>query len=130
MVMKSKWIQSLAAFLIGVAMFACSARADEMKELQDRFASRFQAVQAAKSAGTIGETYVGYLEAVRGAVPGEIQVLLDQENADRLRLYTLIAGNEKVAPELVAARNAERNFRSARSGDWLKGRDNKWVQKP
>ncbi len=128
--MKSKWFQSLMAFLIGIAFCAAAARADEMQELRGRFEARFQALQADKTAGHIGETYLGYVEAVRGGLAPEVQVLVDQENADRSRLYALIAASEKVTAEQVAARNAERNFRSAKSGEWLKGRDNKWVQKP
>lgn len=116
-------------FVAAIALSAMVARAgDSMDELQARFKGRFEQVQKLKTAGTLGETYLGYLDA-----PAEIDEaaarLKDEENADRKKLYALIAEEEETTAEKVAERNAVRNFQKAQRGEFLKGPDEVWKKK-
>ncbi len=106
------------------------ARADRQDELQERFKSRFAQILEAKSAGKIGETTAGVIDAVDGkGLEPQLKSLLDDENADRRELYKLIAEKEKTTEDKVAERNAARNFQKARSGEYLKDRDGTWKKK-
>src|SRR4051812_16234285 len=71
-----------------------TARADERSDLQARFATRLPQIRAAKDAGLIGETAAGKVEAVKGGLDAKVQSTVDEENADRSRLYELIAKKE------------------------------------
>jgi uncharacterized protein YdbL (DUF1318 family) len=70
------------------------------------------------------------VEAVDGkSLDDHASKLVDEENADRKELYDLIAKKEGTTAQLVAERNAKRNFEKAKHGDWLKGADGKWTKK-
>jgi uncharacterized protein len=116
-------------FLLGA--MASGARAASAQELQKRFQERYPKVLAEKNAGKIGETAEGLLDAVKQDYMREeaVSSLVAAENADRTELYKLLAAKEKVTPELVAERNAVRNFQRAQPGDYLKGRDGVWTRK-
>jgi uncharacterized protein YdbL (DUF1318 family) len=92
---------------------------DEMADLRARFESRDPQILALKKTGTIGETYLGFLDAP-GALPGEAQSLMADENTDRKKLYELIAKKEGATVEAVAERAARRNFNKAAKGEMLK----------
>ncbi|QNN23644.1 YdbL family protein [Planctomycetales bacterium ZRK34] len=117
----------LAAMFVGFGV--ASVRADDLNDLKQRFQQRYPALVKAKAAGTIGETAKGYVEAVKGSVPGDLAKLMADENADRRKLYEILANKEGTTPEHIAERNAIRNFERARSGEYLKGRDGQWHQK-
>jgi uncharacterized protein YdbL (DUF1318 family) len=102
--------------------------ADDMKSLQARFKDRLPAIHKLKVAGTVGETFKGYLDTP-GKADADAQKVMEDENADRRKLYQLIADQEGVTPEKVAERNAIRNFKNAKSGEYLKGEDGKWKKK-
>lgn len=119
-----------AAVALTGLLFTATARADELADLKARFQSRDPAIQKLKSAGTAGETYLGYIDVPGSAsADAAAQALLADENADRKRLYTLIAAKEDVKIEVVADRNAKRNFGRAASGEWLKFPDGVWRKK-
>jgi uncharacterized protein YdbL (DUF1318 family) len=115
-----------AVVVLGVCAVAV---ADEMAELRGRFQARDAAVSKLKAEGVLGETSVGLLEAPKEAEAGARKVMAE-ENADRRRLYQLIAERESATPEAVADRAARRNFARAKSGEWLKYPDGQWRQKP
>lgn len=117
----------LAAMFVGFG--AASVHADDLNDLKQRFQQRYPHLVKAKAAGTIGETSKGYVEAVKGSVPGDVAKLMADENADRRKLYEILAKKEGTTPEHIAERNAIRNFERARSGEYLKGRDGQWHQK-
>ena len=117
--------------LAGLAPFATpAARADRQEELRERFKSRLPQLREAKSAGNIGETAGGFVEAVEGkSLDEKIRKVVDEENADRRELYKLIAQKEQTTEQKVAERNAFRNFEKAESGEMLKDKDGKWRKK-
>jgi uncharacterized protein YdbL (DUF1318 family) len=94
--------------------------ARDAQELRARFEQRFQQLKQIKRAGKIGETSSGLVEAVKGDLQDKEKSLVDDENADRTELYALIAKQEGVSPQVVAERNAKRNFERAGDDEYLK----------
>jgi len=120
-------------FTVGALMLlgAAAAQAVDFAKLKERFKQRYPKLLKAKDAGKIGETFQGYVEAVKPEYlqDADLKKLLDDENADRKTLYKAIADKEGVPPEKVAERNAVRNFKRAKPGHYLKNKDGKWVKK-
>ena len=115
---------------------------DEMRELKQRFEGRYRKVVKAKAEGTIGETFDGYLAPLAEAFledDADLDDLVEEENRDRKKLYELLArdvkdeideqARETVTPEIVAERNAKRNFRNAKDNEFLRMEDGVWIQK-
>jgi uncharacterized protein YdbL (DUF1318 family) len=114
------------------AMFTAaqqSPAADARSELQARFKERLPELDKLRRAGTIGETWDGWVEKVKADLTEAQQKLVDAENADRRELYRMLAEAEKTTPEVVAQRNAQRNYRNGLKGDWFKMKDGQWRQK-
>lgn len=121
---------SLAAAALLFALVPSAARADREDELKERFKSRVDALRDARAAGTVGETFGGFTEAVEGkSLDDKLKKVVEEENADRKELYKLIADKEKTSEEKVAERNGQRNFQRAKSGEYLKDKDGKWKKK-
>ena len=119
----------LAALLLPLLSIS-SAGADELSDLKVRFKARFAKLEALKQSGAIGDTWQGKLEAVKeGTLKADDAKLVNEENVDRAKLYVLIAKSQKTTPAAVAARNAKREFTTAKSGEWLKFKEG-WKQKP
>ena len=120
-------------FTVGALMLlgAAAAQAVDFAKLKERFKQRYPKLLKAKNAGKIGETFQGYVEAVKPEYlqDADLKKLLDDENADRKTLYKAIADKEGVPPEKVAERNAVRNFKRAKPGHYLKNKDGEWVKK-
>ena len=108
-----------------------AAQAASMAELKKRFKERYPKLLKAKTEGKAGETFKGYVEAVKEEYLKDeaLKKLLDDENADRKTLYGAIAKKENTTPEKVAERNAVRKFKRAKKGEYLKNKDGKWEQK-
>lgn len=122
--------------LMCVVMFAAvslaltgAARADELSDLKDRFRQRYGALLQLKNSGLAGETWDGWVEPVRGALDAEQRKLVGDENADRARLYALIAQQQNTTASVVAERNGVRVFKDAAPNHWLKLKTGRWVQK-
>lgn len=123
---------TLAAALVGFATVGPvePARGQSLGELRERFKERYPQLQRAKRERVIGETWEGTVAVVRGAeVERETRELLREENRDRQVLYRIIAEREETTPELVARRNAQRNFERAARGEYLRDREGRWYQK-
>jgi uncharacterized protein YdbL (DUF1318 family) len=113
----------IALFLLPATLFA----ADSKAELQKRFKARYPEIQRLKTDGVIGETDEGYIDFVNKK-DAKAADLVEQENADRRALYALIAKDTGESPEIVAKHNAERNFKKAKTGEYLRY-DGKWKKK-
>jgi uncharacterized protein YdbL (DUF1318 family) len=114
--------------LLLTVLFAFSSSAQSMDELKARFAERLPQLRALKADGKIGETAAGAVEA-RITITLADSATLAEENKDRITLYRLIAQRENTTPEVVAQRNAQRNFQRATPGEWLKDLSGNWFQK-
>ena len=120
----------LAAALLLASITAPAAAASREDELKERFKQRDGQLRSLKQAGTVGETYEGYVESVdQKAADKDAAKVVEEENTDRRELYDLIAKKEGTTREKVAERNAKRAFDRAKAGEHLKGADGKWKKK-
>jgi uncharacterized protein YdbL (DUF1318 family) len=118
----------LSLALLPLAAHAAAASREE--ELRKSFEQRYPKLAELKKAGTVGETFHGYVELVdEKSKDKEAKEQVDAENDDRKELYKLIADKEKTTAEKVAERNAKRVFEKAKPGEYLKGEDGKWKKK-
>jgi uncharacterized protein YdbL (DUF1318 family) len=126
----TRTISILIAMILGLLVAAPLARAERADDLRARFERRYPELRELKNDGKIGETSAGMVEAVNGkSLDDSASKLVSDENADRKELYDLIAKKEGTTSQMVAERNAKRNFEKAKHGDWLKGGDGKWTKK-
>jgi uncharacterized protein YdbL (DUF1318 family) len=107
------------------------ASAASLEGLKGNFKKRFSTVVALKKDGKIGETKAGALEAVKPEYmkDNRVRSIVNTENADRRKLYALLAKQKKTTPQVVAQRNARRNFSKAAKGEYLKQGDGNWKRK-
>jgi uncharacterized protein YdbL (DUF1318 family) len=115
---------AVLAFLLAPSI---ARAADDEASLQKRFKERYPQILQLKTDGVIGETSEGYLDFVdkKDAKAAE---LVEQENADRKALYKHLAAKEGTTDEKVAERAAQRNFKKAKPGEFIK-RGGKWEKK-
>lgn len=125
--MKTMLIGMMCAML-GLFVYTPAARAAETEaDLQKKFADRFPQIQELKQKGIAGETSEGYVDFVQDT-GGDARKLVNEENADRRKLYELIAKKTGADPLTVAKRAAQRNFEKAKPGEFLK-ENGKWRKK-
>lgn len=137
----------LLALLLAIAP---AARAQPTQEsLKESFRERYPTLLRLKTQGKIGETWEGYVAPVEERFENEalVRQTIEAENDDREALYEILARdiredvNNPEAPtitaEIVAVRNARRNFENARpeeflrlaEGVWIRGRDkDRWFR--
>ena len=108
---------AVALALVGAA---CTVLADDpaLEALRAKFKARYPKLVELQRAGKLGETSKGFVEAVRPEYLREpvVKTTRDEENADRKKLYAILAKQEGAEPGQVAERNARRNFEKARPG--------------
>ena len=125
--MKSILIAMMCA-AFSLFVYTPAARGAETEEdLQKRFQERYPQIAELKKSGKIGETSEGYLDFVQ-AREGKASDLVNDENADRRKLYDLIAKKHGTDAASVAKRAAQRNFEKAKPGEFLK-EDGRWRKK-
>lgn len=134
--MNASMLLGLLTLLLGGFVGGTSVQDDE--ELQKRIAARRPTINKLKTDGKVGEVWDGYIEAVKSShleeqvtVGGEkitVETLLDEENADRKKVYEIIAKKQKTAVSAVARIRGEKEFETAATGVWLKGKDG-WFEK-
>jgi uncharacterized protein YdbL (DUF1318 family) len=111
-----------------MGLLSTAARGDELSDLQARFKERYPKLLELRNAGTLGETWEGWVEAVKETT-AETAALVAMENADRKKLYAIIGGKQGVNPDEVGRRNAIRIFKSAEPEHYLTLKEGKWVQR-
>lgn len=128
---RTQRITSVVVMVLGIGMLASIAEAGRKEELRASFAGRHAAIAELKTSGKLGETFLGYVDAVKPDYLSDanLKKLMTEENADRSELYKLVAKETGVTPEDVAARNAARNFTKAAAGEYLKHADGVWRKK-
>lgn len=103
--------------------------ADEMSDLQAKFKARFPKLAELRDAGTVGETWDGWVEVIKGGGEKSVAEIVAAENTDRKALYALLAAKQKTTPELVGERNGLRIFKAAAPDHLLKPKDGAWTAK-
>lgn len=135
-------IRRATIVLLALVTFAMTASADdvdkELKELKKRMDARYATLLSLREAGKVGETYLGYVEAVKSEyLDDEVKVddekttvkaLLKAENDDRSRAYSLLAEKSGGTKEGIAKIKARHSFDRAGPDEWLKTK-NGWKQK-
>jgi len=97
--MKPKIRLLLPLLLLSTAL---SAFADDFADVKETIQLRAPAVQELKARGLLREGAKGLLEAASAAIDPAQRNLLDLENADRTRMFQLIAQRNHSTPEEVA----------------------------
>lgn len=93
-------------------------------------ASAKATVDSAKSAGKIGETAAGYLDAVNNqSLDAATKAAMKEINIARKALYTRLANEQNVKTEVVAALTGEKQVAKAGSGEYVLKSSGNWVQK-
>ena len=113
-------ITLLTMFLLIVA----SLQAD----IKERLAKRLPGITKLKAALVIGEDNKGYL-AIRGEISVEDKKIVDAENADRRKIYEMLAKKTDVAVEKVQSRRAEQIAGKSKKGIWLQKTVGTWYKK-
>ena len=131
--MKKLNIKTIMVYFMVTMFFlvAISSAQDTMNGIKVRMKDRFAQISEIKKSGKIGETPLGYAEAVSKefAQNKEISTLLTAENNDRRQLYALIAKENQTSVEEVGMANAKRYFQKAADSDYFKTQTGEWKQK-
>ncbi len=95
MTMMTRTLPTLLALLMSLALVGSPAHAapQSRSELKARFEQRMPQIDRLKDQGKIGESWTGYLEPVKGEgdLNEQSKKLVAEENADRKKLYAMIA---------------------------------------
>jgi uncharacterized protein YdbL (DUF1318 family) len=117
----------LVLSIVSFTGLAAPAQAqDTVESVTASMKARYRDLYKAKLQGLLGETHEGLVAAVKAGAP---DALIAAENADRRKLYSLLAQKEGTSPAAVASVNATRNFRNASPEEWLLPPNGQWVQK-
>jgi uncharacterized protein YdbL (DUF1318 family) len=108
---------------------ARAAANDRKAQLQERFKDRYADLQKLLSAGKVGETPAGTVEAVGGGLDQAARKTVDAENADRAELYQILAKEIGTTAEKVAHINGARRIKELRSGQYYKDDEGRWQKK-
>ena len=114
----------MAGFVLVLLFTSASLMAATKDEIISRQAKRGAEIGQLKQDGVIGETDEGYLDSVKGSS----NEVVNAENGDRRELYGIIAKETGETAENVAKHAAERHFKRAKKGEYLKY-SGKWRQK-
>lgn len=102
--------------------------AQSAAEIQQNIKERLPQIDAMKLQGVIGENNHGYVET-RNTVSPEQRKLIAEENADRKKLYNIVARRAGVEiKEVEMNRSAQIRLRSP-AGIWLQDEEGNWFKK-
>lgn len=118
---------AVAAILLSTLFFLCThAFAESADELKNRMLERLPEINQLKESGVIGEKSDGFLGFVSGAADTAV---VAAENDDRRKVYTAIARQQGVSPDIVGNRRALQISQKAEPGTWLQDSNGTWHQK-
>jgi uncharacterized protein YdbL (DUF1318 family) len=87
-------------------------------------------LDAAKTAGQVGERADGYVGLVQSGAPAQVKQLVESVNSGRRKSYSQIAAKNGIAVESVAARAGARLVGGAASGEWVMKGGGGWKRVP
>ncbi len=96
-------------------------------DIKQRMKQRLPVIVQMKKQGIVGENARGYLEYVSGNKANKR--IVDEENKDRKRVYTMIAKQQKVTLEKVERLRAVQIVQKTAKGEFLKKEDGSWYKK-
>lgn len=106
-----------------------AAKANERAAMRERFRAREPLITELKAKGAVGEAQNGFLATVNGELDADAKKLMNEENADRGKLFAAIAAKQGTTSDLVAKRRVSRNAERAKPGDYIMDADGKWTRK-
>jgi uncharacterized protein YdbL (DUF1318 family) len=122
MTMHSKDIISISGAVLAALALPVAAQAQS--------ASTKATVDAAKSAGIVGEQADGFLGFVTGAADPAIKAAVAETNAGRAEIYSQAAAKNGVTPAAAGAAAFESVVKAKlRPGDFYKPAGGGWVRK-
>ncbi len=127
----SKQKSLAAAFFLTVFLLGLSAAAwaQTKEEVVSSMRARHPALQEAKDKGLVGEAWNGLTALVKKDAGSGYQELVDEENQDRLALFTIIARETGTSIEEVARQNRIRMYRLATDSHFIQDQNREWVRK-
>lgn len=95
----------LGIMAMGMPLSVLQAQ-EEIGTIKARMGTRLSAIGTLKSSRLVGEGNKGFLVILKDSLTAEQKALVDQENADRGKVYQYIAAKTGSTPELVGQRRA------------------------
>lgn len=86
-------------------------------------------IDAAKSAGIVGERVDGYLGFVADSPDASLQRRVNEINAKRRALYQQLARDTGTTIEQVGALTGEKQIANAQSGEYYMNAAGQWIRK-
>ncbi len=118
---------------LGLISFAAIGQETNLRELQARIRERLPRINELKQAEMVGENNQGYLtvrkKPAREEQAQEVKKLVEQENNDRKKVYTMIGIQHNAPLELVGRRRARQIFKAAIPGVWVQTQEGEWIKK-
>jgi uncharacterized protein YdbL (DUF1318 family) len=105
-----------------------SSAAEDLGAVRGRMERRLSSVNALKDRKAVGESNQGLLEA-RGTLGGADQQVVNDENADRRRVYAALAAQTGASAGEVGRKRAAQLADLARPGHWVQSPGGEWRQK-
>ncbi len=115
--------------IIGLMLMATPAlAADSASVIKQRMLERQPTLEKLWSQGLIGENNLGYITP-KGSLSKEQSELIEQENADRKQIYSMIASQTNSTADQVGKQRAIRIAQGADKGLWLQSKEGQWYKK-
>lgn len=128
-----KTVSKIIALTLSAAFLSAGAitlNALDMNTALAQSASAKAMVDSAKTAGKIGETAAGYLDAVNGqSLDAATSAAMKEINIARKSLYTRLANEQNVKTEVVAALTGEKQVAKAGAGEYVLKSPGSWIKK-
>lgn len=121
------WKTFISFFILIFSLFALTLTPVLADPIKDRMKSRLPAINQLKSKGIIGENQKGYLQYLGKQQPDK--GLVNNENQDRKKVYSMIAKKQGVSVDLVGKRRAKKNAQLAKPGHSYQTTDGKWHKR-
>ncbi len=117
----------LAAVFSFMAVMLEVRAAESPATIKKRMQSRLAAIEALKTKGIVGENNKGFLNYRKKSNEGK--TIVDAENADRAKIYKMIAGKTRVSEKIVGQQRAKKIAQSSKSGQWIQKQNGQWTKK-
>ena len=114
------------AFLSALLFLSLGAQA-MANDLKARFLERKPLLNSLKDRGMVGENNRGFLEFVGGSREG--QNVVQEENADRAKVYQQIAGETGANPDQVGMQRARKIAEIEGGGHFVQDAGGNWIKK-
>ena len=113
--------------LLAVIAILATASQSLAENIKERMRARLPVIVDLKAQGVLGENNQGYLTLLKKRP--RLRRLVDEENADRSKIYNAIAKKQRTSPEQVGQRRALQIAQKADPGTWIQGPKGKWHRK-